>query len=60
MTHYLLIDDNNTQLDSIYTSNLSQAEEYFFNNQGWVTGDVYTLEEYQDQLNLDAYESQYM
>ena len=59
MKHYLLIDDNNSQLDRTYTSNLSQAEEYFA-KQGWVIGDIYTLEEYQDQLNLDAYENQYM
>jgi hypothetical protein len=59
MKHYLLIDDNNNQLDHVYAS-LAQAEEYFFTKQGWTRGDIYTLEEYQDQLNLDAYENQYM
>jgi hypothetical protein len=59
MKHYLLIDDNNDQLDHVWAT-LAQAEYHFFTKQGWTRGSIYTLEEYQDQLNLDAYENQYM
>jgi hypothetical protein len=60
MKHYLLIDDNDgKQLDHVWAT-LEQAEYHFFTKQGWTRGSIYTLEEYQDQLNLDAYENQYM
>ena len=60
MKHYLLIDEDNNQIDYVYAFSLSQAKDYFFIDKHWAIGDIYTLEEYQDQLNLDAYENQYM
>ena len=58
MTHYLLVgDDNYSQLDHVYASNISEARDYFFIQQRWTMGTILTLHEYQRELELNAYES---
>ncbi len=51
----LLLDDS--QLDHCLAESRSDAFN-IFNSRGWVIGDIMTLDEYQNELRLNAFESQ--
>lgn len=58
MTNYVLVDDmdNTIQLDSVYSDSLGNANDYFFDDQNWVIGEVITLEQYLMLLQVEECE----
>ena len=55
MEIFILLDDDK-QLDSCYADSISSADQEFI-NRGWMIGDVVTLSDYQNELQLNAFES---
>lgn len=61
MKTYFLIDTFNglsTIVDKTVAENQQQAENYFFNEMGWLIGEVVDAESFKNDLEIASFENQ--